>query len=360
MYRFIAVLFLLFSFPISTLAESALPRNIILVIGDGMGLSQISAAKIKKGHLNLEEFLHIGLVSTHSANALVTDSAAAATAMASGVKTVNKRIGMNAEQRPLPSVLFVAKKAGWKTGVIATSRITHATPAAFVSHVPHRSQETEIARQITENTPDILFGGGLGMFLPEHLSGSERDDELNLLSTLSKSHHVVTQTRDFFLLKDMPAVSLLSNSHMKSADKREVSLSDMSSKALSLLSDSEKQFFLMIEGSQIDWRGHDNDGNGIIAETLDLDETIKTVLAFAKQRGDTLVVVTADHETGGFSIEDGPLPGQPGELDTDFTTTHHTATLVPIFAFGPGSDAFQGFIDNTDIGKTFIRYVQQQ
>lgn len=354
MIRTLCLLLLLF---LLTPAQGReLPRNIVLVIGDGMGLAQISAAHSLRPQLSLRQFPVIGLVATASADALVTDSAAAATALASGHKTRNQAIGVDPAGRPLPNLVERARAHGMATGLVVTSRITHATPAAFVAHVGHRREESRIAEQLASSGVELLFGGGRDMFLPR-AQGGQRKDGKNLLRRLARSHHLAEDAESFARLDELPAVALLDEQALPRAGRRPVSLAQMTAKALELLARDPDGFFLMVEGSQIDWAGHRNDAQWLVQETLDLDNALATVLAFARRDGNTLVVVTADHETGGLALE-----GRRGEheLDIDFTTRGHTASLVPLFAFGPGATAFAGILDNTDIGQRLLSLIGQR
>ncbi len=332
------------------------PRNIVLVIGDGMGLAQISAAHSLRSQLALGRFPVIGLVATASADELVTDSAAAATALASGHKTRNQAIGIDPAGRPLPNLVERARARGMATGLVVTSRITHATPAAFVAHVPHRREETRIAEQLANSGVELLFGGGRDMFLPR-LQGGQRKDGKNLLQRLARSHHLANDAKSFARLDSLPAVALLAMQALPRAGQRPVPLAQMTTKALELLARDEDGFFLMVEGSQIDWAGHRNDARWVVQETLDLDSTVAHVLDFAQRDGNTLVLVTADHETGGLALE-GRASEQ--ELEIDFTTHGHTASLVPLFAFGPGATLFAGILDNTDIGQRLLELIGQK
>ncbi len=351
----LAALILLTIIPSAAAKPAA--RNIILVIGDGMGLTQISAAMLRRPALSLGRFPIVGLASTQSADSLVTDSAAAATALATGHKTHNKKIGLDHNGRPLATLIELAEQAGMLTGLVVTSRVTHATPAAFVAHVEHRRQETQIAAQLIGSGVDIIFGGGRDMFLPR-AHGGQRKDGQDLLKQLALSHVLANDPAAFQRLNTVPAAALLSMKALPRASQRPVSLARMTRKALELLSAAEHDFFLLVEGSQIDWAGHENDAEWIIEETLDLDDAITEILAFAKAAPDTLVVVTADHETGGLALEGGLPFGQA--LNLDFTTHGHTATLVPVFAFGPGAEQFSGIYDNTAIGLRLRHLIESR
>jgi len=343
----------------SSFQKNSVPKNIILFIGDGMGISQITAGKIAKGQMNLEEFKHVGLLTTHSQSSLITDSGAAGTALATGYKTYNKAISVSSDGTPLKTIIEYAQDVEMATGLVVTSSITHATPAAFSAHVKNRKQHNLIAEQITDSRIDVLFGGGWQYFVPNTTVGSNRPDHKNLLAQLAESTQVIQTEEEFRSLGDVDSVvGLFAKKYLPKANKRTLKLSEMTQKAIEILSKNKNGFFLMVEGSQIDWAGHDNNQDDIISEVMDLDEAVGVGLAYAKRNPQTLVLVTADHETGGFALHDGSID-KKAVSESDFTTTHHTAVMVPVFAFGPGASDFTGIGDNTLIGKTIIQYLKK-
>ncbi|MCP3850438.1 MAG: alkaline phosphatase [Gammaproteobacteria bacterium] len=355
-----AFLFFLLLIPFSMSGATSVPKNIILFIGDGMGIAHLTAGKIIKGSLNLEEFKHIGLLMTHSQDALVTDSAASATAMATGYKTRNGFISLSSEGTALKTVVEYAKEQDKATGIVVTSSITHATPAAFATHVNDRDKETIIAEQLAQSGVDVLLGGGWSFFVPNTVAGSQRPDHRDLLADMRQSTHVVMTKKEFKTLSDVDSlVGLFAREGLPKVEQRQPSLSDMTQKAIEILSKNKKGFFLMVEGSQIDWAGHKNNESYLISEMVDFDNTIGVALAFAKENTDTLVVVTSDHETGGFAIHDGSVQ-QRVMTKTDFTRTSHTAEMVPVFSYGPGALEFSGIADNTKIGKILIGYLRHE
>lgn len=319
---------------------SNVPDKIILMVGDGMGITQITAGMLMNdNYLNLEEFPYIGLIKTRSSDNLITDSAAGATAFSAGVKTYNGAIGVDPDENSVPTILEIAAEKGYSTGLVATSTITHATPASFFAHQPSRSMHEAIAKDMLDAPVDLFIGGGQKYF-------EDREDQLNLVDSL--------EARGFSFYDELSAIPspsqgkaasfIASGDPISMLDGRGDVLLQASKKAVENLS-ANQQFFLMIEGSQIDWAGHGNDSDGIVAEMIDFDNAIGTVLEFAKQDGNTLVIVTADHETGGYSIvgkEDGKLTGK-------FTTGGHTGDLIPVFAYGPGAENFSGIYENTAI-----------
>ena len=318
------------------------PKNIILFIGDGMGLGQISAGIYTyQQSLNFERFKHIGLVKTHSSDDLITDSAAGATAYATGHKTYNGAISVNEEGEKLKTIMEIAHENELGTGVIATSIIQHATPACFYAHCVERTQYEEITLGFLTETVDIAIGGGLRLF-------RKRKDKENLVEKMIEKGYP-------FYLKleeaiENPAKRMMVITHKGHLPSIKSGRGDYLEKATQLaldqLSTAYPGFFLMVEGSQIDWGGHSNDAQYIINEVMDFDRNLGQILDFAEKDGETLVIVTADHETGGFSILGRETDGS---LNTAFTTGDHTATLVPIFAYGPGSENFTGIYDNTEV-----------
>ncbi len=318
-------------------------KNIILMIGDGMGSAQVFAGiTANKGHLNIENCTHTGFSKTSASNGYITDSAAGATAMACGVKTYNGAIGVDASGKPVETILELAEKNGLKTGLVATCRITHATPASFISHQPQRSMYEDIAEDFLHTDIDVFIGGGRGNF-------SSRKDGKNFLDSLRNYQYtIVTDPDSLKYVKSGKLAGLIhEEDQYRYSEGRGNMLKEATTTALEILDNSENGFFLMIEGSQIDWGGHDNNTGYIIEEMLDFDRAIGQVLAFAERNGETLVIITADHETGGFSIINGD--NDTGEVEGAFTTTSHTPVMVPVYAFGPSADTFAGIYENTEI-----------
>ncbi|RMD89177.1 MAG: alkaline phosphatase [Calditrichaeota bacterium] len=367
----VLILILLFSFSLNSFAkEKPYPKNIIFFIGDGMGLATVTAAKIEAGNLAMEKLPHTGFVITFSKNNnLITDSAAAATALATGVKTDNGFISTTAEFNngtskidTLKTVLEWAEEKGLSTGLVVTSSITHATPACFASHVSSRKLETEIARQLSNEEIEVLFGGGLQFFLKASEKLKVRKDNLDLLQIFkSKGYRVIKSYEEFVKLNPQiteRVLGLFSPEGMPDIPERSPSLVEMTEKALQILQKNEKGFFLMVEGSQIDWKAHANNAHGVIDETLEFDRAIDAGIKFAESHPQTLIVVTADHETGGIALLHSGSNGL--KVDLYFTTNHHTGVMVPIFAKGPGAEAFHGIMDNTFIGQKLIEYVKNR
>jgi alkaline phosphatase len=327
--------------------EVKIAKNIIFLIGDGMGLGQITAGMYANGNETvLERFPIVGLHKSYSSDNLVTDSAAGATAFASGVKTYNGAVGVDVNKQPVKTILEEAEEKGMKTGLVATSSIVHATPACFIAHVETRKEYEQIAAQFLETEIDIFIGGGKAYF-------DRREDERNLYEELRDKGYMIT---DYFT-KPLDEIVIPRNKKFGyfTADKEPLSFSQgrdylvgASQKAIEYLDKTSKDqgFFVMIEGSQIDWGGHANDPNYVLTELQEYEEVIGHALDFAEKDGNTLVIVTADHETGGFAINP---ESTLGDLKIAFTTGGHTASLIPVFAYGPGAEIFGGMYENTEI-----------
>lgn len=323
------------------------PKNIILLIGDGMGLSQVSAGLYSNhNRLNLEQCTATGLSKTQSANHLVTDSGAGATALACGCKTYNLAIGMDKTKHPCRTILEQAEAAGLATGLVVTCSMTHATPASFVAHARDRKETEAIATFFLENDVDFVVGAGLNQFV------KRTTDTRNLRNELVAKGAAVTDFSQspLMALNPDPAHPFFwfsADDEPKYAREGRDYLPVAARMAPAFLKKrSDKGFFLMIEGSQIDWACHKNDAKNAIGEMLDFDAAIGSALDFARADSNTLVIVTADHETGGLSIVQG---SEMDQLEIEFTTDQHTASMVPVFAFGPGAQLFNGVYENTEI-----------
>jgi len=332
-------------------------KNIVLLIGDGMGLTQVAAARIKalgaEGRLYIERMPVTGLINVHSADKLITDSGAASTALATGYKTRNGMIGVNPEGKRLLTILEAARNKGMATGLVVTSTITHATPAAFAAHVKSRYDELTIAVQMLENKVNVMMGGGRAYFLPKELGGKRRDGR-NLIEEAKAIGYTYVETKDGLQAADGEyLLGLFQMEALTTTASEEPRLAEMTAKAIEILSRNENGFFLMVEGSQIDWACHRNNPYETIRQTLLFDEAVKVVLEFATRDTSTLVVVTADHECGGMAINGGSLDGR--NLEIGWTTGGHTGVPVPIFAHGPGAGYFTGLHDNTEIPRIFAK-----
>lgn len=329
------------------------PLNIVLMIGDGMGLSQMSSALFYgEGEPNFVRFPITGFSRTSSSSHKITDSAAGATAFSCGEKTYNGAIAVGPDSVALETIIERLAKRDYRSGLVATSSITHATPASFYAHVDLRKKEFEIAEQLISSSVDFFAGGGKRFFF-------DRLDGRNLYSDLEAAE-VVMDTNELKLRAwetDKRYGYLLSRDGMpRKIDGRGDFLPQATSMALDYLSQGDEPFFLMVEGSQIDWGGHANDGEYVYTEMRDFDEAMGRVLDFAEKDGNTLVIVTADHECGGFALvsQEVEVPFQGRQRDYDslrlaFNSGGHSATMVPVLAYGPGQEAFTGIYQNTAI-----------
>ncbi|MHA4739873.1 alkaline phosphatase [Dyadobacter sp. MSC1_007] len=312
-------------------------KNIILLIGDGMGLAQIhSGQTANKGQLNLGRFLNIGLSKTASSDNYITDSAAGATAFATGNKTRNRAIGVDSNLVPVPSIIRQIKATGRKTALISAGDITDATPAAFYAHQPERSMMDEIALDYLKEPVDVLIGGGYSHFAKTKAADSLKTRGFAVSNNWSD---LGTMKAPFVLLDDKHIGSMLSG--------RGEFLKDAFHKTLQSLQSNPKGFFMMAEGAQIDYGGHANQVPYVVTEMLDFDKLVGEALRFADSNGETLVIVTADHETGGLTLLDGNVAA--GYVDGSFSTNDHTGIMVPVFAYGPHSLDFRGVYENTEI-----------
>ncbi len=334
-------------YPVKTYSpefRSRRPKNVVLMIGDGMGVSHVFAGiTANGGHLFLDNFRHAGFLKTQSADHYITDSAAASTAYATGQRTNNGALSVDTLNRPMKTILQEAEEQGLATGLVSTSAITHATPAAFVAHQGRRSTYEAIAADFLLTDIDVFIGGGFKHF-------NDREDGRDLIAELRNKGYQVLQTMDeIAAVRSGKLAGLTAAEHMEQVAQRGDMLPVATRTALQILSNNKKGFFAMIEGAQIDWGGHQNSINFIVNEMLDFDRAIGEVLEFAARDGRTLVIVTSDHETGGLAVTAGDIAA--GKVKGAYTGTGHTAVMVPLFAFGPGADQFSGIWDNTDIHR---------
>jgi len=412
---------------IPQLSDVKKPKNIIMVVGDGMGPAYTAAFRYfkdnpKTKHIEKTIFddIFMGRASTYPApiSGYVTDSAAAGTALATGHKSYNGAIGVNVVHKPLQSVLEYAKSIGKSTGLVVTSQINHATPASYASHVKHRKMYALIADQYFDNkinnqhTVDVMLGGGVKYF--------KRDDRDLTQEFQAAGYQYIDNYSQLKDINNDKVLGLFAKSGLPWAlDDDENRLKNMTVAAIDRLDNNDKGFFMLIEGSQVDWGGHANDIAAAMKELDDLAITIEWLTTYVKNNPDTLVVITADHSTGGFTIgANGDYAWRPefirnltaspesiaktqitngfdvdvinqqlgfdltiketatlktahnegnkslnaaikkvidGRTNTGWTTGGHTAVDVPVFAFGRQSNMFKGQIDNTDIAKNIFK-----
>ncbi len=323
--------------------EETEPPGIVLVIGDGMGDGALAVSRRAGGPLVMETLPVRRTVTTETVTGRITDSGAAATALATGVATYYRAIGVGPDSLPRLTVLEAAETAGMATGLVVTSPMTHATPAAFAAHVPDRSMVEEIAEQMEASGVDVLLGGGRLDFVPEG-----RGDGVDLLDRFRERACTVVEDRAALVAVDPSEtpclVGLFATGGLPPAGIRVPSLPLMAERALDVLLRDREGFFLMVEGSQIDWAGHAHDGEWSIRETLDLDRTVATLLDRLADRPNTLVLVTADHETGGLR------PGLDGEEAFVWDAPDHTADPVPLFGSASASDLPADTLTSAEVG----------
>ncbi len=358
-------------------------KNVIYLIGDGMGFGAVSSLLLDDDSLTGFELSPvIGLSETCSANNYVTDSPAGGTALATGVRTLNGYLGVDVNGVPLESVLKKAQKMGKKSGIVVNTTLTEATPAAFYAGVLNRSKSFDIARQFVDSGVDVAIGAGLSAFV-------NRPDSLDLTAVLmDKGYDVYLQWKDVMESGSDKFVGILpmDNVHRRNKKRTEAGAADGAevclaaklasggesavgikmeaqpeqylekavAKALSVLDKKGKKegFFLMIESAIIDGYGHNNDSDGMIDEMNEFNRTLKVLVNYVNSHPGTLLVVTADHETGGTSVGyKGHNVGEKVPVSLTFSTKGHTGNIVPVFAYGEGADFFGGVMKNTDLPK---------
>ena len=307
-----------------TVARAGQPRNVVLMIADGFGPASVTLGRAAKGAPLAFDSVLVGSVETSATDSRVTDSAASATAYACGIKTYNGAIAVAPDGAPCRTVLEAAEARGMATGLVATSRITHATPASFAAHVARRSDEGAIAAQLAASDVDLLFGGGRSFFTTPPQGDAGVADLRSLVEVMGGAGWTVATDRaGYDALDTLPAAALLADSHLAYEIDRdrtdEPSLAEMTTRALDLLAASPDAqangFFLMVEGSRIDHAGHGNDPAAHLGDILAYDEAVAAALAWAARDGATLVVSTADHETGGMTLgRDGIYAWDPAPL----------------------------------------------
>ncbi|WP_249870655.1 alkaline phosphatase [Oceanobacillus saliphilus] len=395
-------------------------ENVIYMIPDGFSADYAANYRVYKGEDAVWDKHLKGMFTTYSADSDITDSGAAGTAMATGEKTNNGVISLDTEGNELQTILEASQEEGKASGLVATSTISHATPAAFASHVESRNNETEIARQLIDSDVDVMLGGGKNNFLPISEGGNQ--EELNLIDQAEENGYAFVETRDELLnasdinveegekLLGLFAEDALAP-ELHRAETEEPSLAEMTETAIAILEEDKDGFFLVVEGSQIDWAGHDNDAAWAMSDVAAFEAAVEAAIAFAEEDGKTLVVVAGDHDTGGMTT------GANGQMDlnasvlqsvtatgeymaaqlnedrsnvnevvntyTEFelsseetqyiqeatnaklainkvisdratigwTSSNHTGADIPVYVYGPQSDKFVGFYDNTDLPK---------
>ena len=319
-------------------------NQIILLIGDGNGLAQISAGLFANGNeLNLTQLRNLGLVKTQAADDFTTDSAAGATAYATGRKTNNRALGVDPSGKPLQNLPDILDGYGFRSGIITTDQLTGATPSAFYAHHGERDDASEIASFLPKSKLDLFIGGGEEKFT------EQKEALLKAGFLLNKLNLATSKKIGYFASKgSMPA---------KLGPDRGDYLKESTQFGLNFLGKEQSPFFLMIEAAMIDSGGHGNNSSLLISEMLDFDEAIGEVIQYADQHPGTLVIITADHETGGVSIPQGDIASSTLELA--YHSDDHTGIMVPIFAYGAHSDEFRGVYENTEVFHKIMKLVRE-
>jgi len=331
--------------------ENAKIKNVIVMIGDGMGLEHVSVGWVLNGgHLNLDNFVYTGLSRTYATDKLITDSCAGGNAISTGVKTKYGYMGLDPDGNPIPSYLVKAQQLGKKTGIITTCRINDATPLDFAGHSPDRHDEEVNAAQYVHSGIDFLAGGGYEFF------AKRKSDNRNLVEEMvDLGYEWCPDTDAIVASKSAKILALPGDTELEPALERGDYLERTTMKAIETL-DNKKGFFLMVEGSCIDDWAHKNKVGYMAEELFDFDRTIGSVLEWAEKDGHTLVVVTADHNTGGLTLIKGDL--EKREVRVHFSTRGHHGIAVPVYAYGPHAADFVGIHENDEVGRLIGKYVK--
>jgi alkaline phosphatase len=329
----------------------AAPTRVILFLADGAGNGHWTVARLQREDLAVASFAAHGLVDTRGADHVVTGSAPAATAYATGVRSRMRAIGLGPDLEPRTTVLEYAQQHGMATGLVTTTMLTDATPAAFATHYPKRDH-LAVAQQMAKASVTVLLGGGRMMFARALVDGGS-----NVLEAM-RSYYAYIETPEALDAVDPDTVTallgLFAEEDLDPAPQRRPSLADMTATALRILDRDPDGFFLMVETEETDTQAHENAPfDEVAAEMLAFDDAIRVALEYRNRRPGTLVIVTSDHEAGGVSVHENVH----GTLVLQYTTTGHTAGLVPIFADGPGAERFGGLIANDEVGRRLVRLV---
>jgi alkaline phosphatase len=378
---------------------------VVLLIGDGLGASLLAGARAygpgAEGRLELEKLPRLAMLRTHSADSIVTDSAAAGSAFATGARMPNRSVNLGEDGSRPPLISQLARKAGKGVGIVTNTRLTDATPAAFYGCARKREEEASLAEQLVAADFQVALGGGTSWFVPSRVEGSQRKDGRDLMAEArAKGWRTLSRGRELAALRDdregrrwlgVFGPDDFAYADQKAARADQPSLPDMALAALRRLQREKQGFFLMVEGGMIDKACHMNWTRRALEETLEFDRTIGEVLRAVDER--TLVIVTADHECGGFALGGYPPlktrgdallarqvsqgflvgwtsgpggvapPEGRGFLDPEFShpasrylkAALHTATDVFAAAQGPGAEEVRGFLDNTDLFRIMRR-----
>lgn len=338
-------------------------NNIIYLIGDGMGLCHVSMLQIegKYAPTAFDRAQSIALIKSYSANNRVTDSAAAGTALAAGFKTNNGTLGLTPDGQRVESIMAKASDKGFATGLVVTCYLQHATPAAFYAHVKDRNQNDRISRDFMESGIDVAFGGGRKIFAKSYKESGE--NYVDLLK--EKGYSVLLDEKELATAPNGKVVGLFAEENLPTLKEgRGDYLARATEKALEILSanvkaDKKKGFVMMVEGSQIDYRSHGNDLQGMLDEMRDFEAAIKVAMDYADNNPGTLVVVCADHETSGLSIPsnktDFTLP--ESGINYSFGSSSHTGVMLPVYVYGTGAGQINGIMENSELSQTLQRLI---
>ncbi len=332
-------------------------RNVIFMIGDGMGLAHVSMLQIGNdfAQTSFDRAEGVALITTRSANNRVTDSSAAGTALSSGYKTANSMLGVDTLGEAHPSMMALAARAGRPTGVVVTCFLQHATPGAFYAHAASRGDTEGITRDLLDSRVDVLMGGG-----SEWLDAACGEDGTYFDAFRSRGYCVASSIDEADTLRAEKLLAVVAPANLPRAAERGDFLPRATAKALELLDERAtacgEGFLLMVEGSQIDYAAHANDAAWLLEEMRDFDRAVAVAMDFADRTPRTLVVVTADHETGGLALcsgnEDFTLP--ESGVECRFATGGHSGTMVPVYLYGTGADRIRGVMDNTDLSRRIM------
>lgn len=336
-------------------AKGLRPKNIVFMIGDGMGLEQLSTAWVaNRGALNIDQMPYVGLQRTYCLDWLVTDSAAAGTALATGQKTNKGMVATNPQGEELNSMMDLAQRAGKRTGVVVVCRLNDATPATFCCNNPDRDEAEEITADYLTCGVDYIAGGGMNYWRDERTDGRDIFAEIG-----DKGYNTYESAEKLMEAESLPVAAVLAPLELPSAlsGERGDMFRNMTTKALDMLSrDNDEGFFLMVEGSCIDDWLHANRVDAAVEEILDFDRVVGDVLEWAEKDGQTLVVVTADHATGAMTLLWGDI--EEGTVEVNFANEGHNGIMVPYFAYGAGAERFDGTVENAQLSKMISDYIK--
>ena len=333
-------------------AEAQEVKNIIFLIGDGMGLASVSMMQLENNYepTIFDSADNIALQKTYSLDNRVTDSAASGTALATGFKTNNTMLGQLPNGTNPKSLMELAADKGKATGLVVTTYLQHATPSAFYAHVPSRHEYATISEQLLASDIDIAIGGGMAFFKERY------NNRKKATKAITESGFALVESLD----ADMSGERILALLADKEIENRTGYLAKATAMAIEHLDNNDNGFVLMVEGSLIDGMGHGNDAKGQQGEMRDFMEAIEVAVAYAREHTDTLVVVTADHETGGLAIISGNADFNLSEQGVEYkwATGGHSGVMVPIYLYGTGAELINGVMENADLGKRLKELIQ--